>query len=247
MRSRLLSLWHIPQPVKNSYSSTHMRGKHYDNDWTTEELENFGETTQTRLGLTIPVNTEIRANQKILDYTMIEEILKKATRYAIVDCVCRTTRGNCDAPLDVCLSLDEIADKTVEAGVRNPHYVSYEEALDAVRRGHEAGLVLMAYSREGASFPKSICSCCTCCCTILGGILRFGTNMPISLVTSDRVAEHNPENCMSCGACVNICHFEAWENNNGVTVYHPERCFGCGNCSASCPADAITMKPRNQQ
>lgn len=230
--------------MKTPYDPNHLRDKRYPNDWTHEDLEKFSETTKTRHGVTIPLNVEIKADQKILDYSSIEEILKKAQRYALFDCICRTRRGNCDAPLNVCIALDEVADKTVEAGELNPRYATYEEVLEAVKKGHREGLVLMAYSREETPYPTSICNCCTCCCTILGGILRFGVNMPISLITSDKVADHDAEKCISCGACIDRCHFDAWENVHEEIVFHQDRCFGCGNCVTTCPSRAITMKQR---
>ena len=89
--------------MKTNYPSEHLKEKRYPNDWRIEELEKFSESTKTRHGTTIPVNIEIKANQKIINYDGIEELLKKASRYAVADCICRTERGNCDAPLDICI------------------------------------------------------------------------------------------------------------------------------------------------
>ena len=176
--------------MKESFNPDHLLGRRYSNDWTREQLEGYASSTTTAHGVTIPVNVEIEANQKILDFSSIEEILKKASKYAVVDCVCRTTLENCDAPKDVCLAFDEYADKTVENGERNPRYLTYEEALDTVKRAQEAGLVHMAYTNKNEDYPNSICGCCTCCCGILGAVMRFGVSLPFPLVTSDKIAEY---------------------------------------------------------
>ena len=231
--------------MKESFNPDHLLGRRYSNDWTREQLEGYASSTTTAHGVTIPVNVEIEANQKILDFSSIEEILKKASKYAVVDCVCRTTLENCDAPKDVCLAFDEYADKTVENGERNPRYLTYEEALDTVKRAQEAGLVHMAYTNKNEDYPNSICGCCTCCCGILGAVMRFGVSLPFPLVTSDKIAEYYSGKCISCGICVDRCHFDAWEKVDGKMVYRPERCFGCSNCTTTCPTQAIQMTPRN--
>lgn len=232
--------------MKRKYPSDHLEGRLYPNDWTLEDVEGYASTTKTRHITTIPVNLEIQADQKILDYSSIEEILRKANKYAIVDCVCRTIRQNCDAPKDVCLVLDEDADRLVEAGERNPKYVSYDEALDAVKRAQEAGLVHMAFTQEDKPYPTSICGCCTCCCGMLAAALRFKVAVPFSLVTSDKIAAYNADQCISCGVCIDRCHFDAIEMVDNRIIYDAERCFGCGNCTTTCPTQAITMINRNQ-
>ena len=230
--------------MEGDYKSNHLEGKRYPNDWTQEDMEGYASTTKTRHVTTVPVNVEIEANQKIIDFSTMEQILKKASKYAVVDCVCRTSLENCDAPKDVCLNFDDAADRIVKAGKRNPRYISYDEALDAVKRAQEAGLIHMAFTSENEPYPGGVCGCCTCCCGMLGAALRFKVAIPYSLVPSDKIAEYDREKCMSCGTCIDRCHFDAFEMINNEIVYHADRCFGCSNCTTTCPPQAIKMTPR---
>lgn len=178
--------------------------------------------------MTIAVNVAIKAEHRVLDLSSMEAILREADPISLEDCDCRTRRGNCEAPLDVCIGIDDAAEYQIEREKRNVRKVTLEEALDALRRSHEAGLVHMAYTLEGDDHPKVICSSCSGCCHTLSGLLRFGI-APIVL-TSDKVAEDNKGLCSGCGVCADRCHFGAREMVDGSLVYNPEQCFGCGLC-----------------
>ena len=232
--------------MEKPFKPDHLQGRRYPNDFEKEMLEGLAKSTSTVHGVSIPVNIEIEADQKIIDFESMEKILQKASTYVLRDCPCRTTMGNCDAPLDVCIHLDDYGDKTVEEGSYNARYVSYEEALDSVKRAQKAGLVHMAYTKKDDPYPKAICGCCSCCCGNFAGILRFGIDFPFPLVTSEKIADYDVDVCNGCGVCVDRCHFDAWEIVNGSIVFHPERCYGCSNCTTTCPTQAIKMIDRNQ-
>ncbi|NLB54021.1 MAG: 4Fe-4S binding protein [Syntrophomonadaceae bacterium] len=55
-------------------------------------------------------------------------------------------------------------------------------------------------------------------------------------------AEINPEKCISCGLCQDLCRFEAIDEK-----YHVDglSCEGCAFCSRVCPVGAIKMLPHN--
>jgi heterodisulfide reductase subunit A-like polyferredoxin len=65
--------------------------------------------------------------------------------------------------------------------------------------------------------------------------------------TSGTVAETNPMNCSSCGACVALCPYNAPFFTEegffaGKTEINPVLCKGCGLCVASCRSEAIHLK-----
>ena len=54
------------------------------------------------------------------------------------------------------------------------------------------------------------------------------------------VAEIDPEKCIQCGRCVEVCRF------NAISDYavDPIHCEGCKVCVVNCPVEAIEYKPR---
>ena len=214
-----------------------MEGKRFENDWTMDELGDI--YADIEKAVTVPVNVKIEAEHRVLDLSRMEEILRDAELIVLQDCGCKTMRGNCDAPRGTCISLDAVAKDALKDTRYNPRVVTLDEALEALRTSHEAGLVHMAYTMEGDEYPSPICSCCPCCCHTLSGLLRLGL-APVVL-TSDKVAVDDSERCTNCGTCVSRCVFRARMMVDGVMAYDPAKCFGCGLCVSTCPANAITL------
>jgi ferredoxin len=192
-------------------------------------------------GITLPVNTMIEADHAVYDLSEAKAILGKARKIVVGDCPCRAEHHNCDAPLNVCLSLDEQADISLRNGGNNRE-VTLDEALSILKGSHEAGLVHMAYVAKGADKPKVLCSCCACCCNTLGPMIMRGT---FELILSSKyLAEDNHEGCTACGVCVHRCIFGARKLVDGELVYDPSRCMGCGVCVSTCSTGSILMVPR---
>ncbi len=62
---------------------------------------------------------------------------------------------------------------------------------------------------------------------------------------SGELAEIDPEACIDCGKCAEICRFDAIANENGSYRVKALDCEGCGYCARICPTEAITMQPQN--
>ena len=215
------------------------QGYRFENDWTFEELKE-GEG-DWKSAVTIPVNVEIEAEHRVLNLETVKGYLREADQIVHLDCFCREKRHNCDAPIDVCIYLNdraELALNSVELQYRNPSKASVDEALEALVRSYEAGLVHMAYAYKQDEI-NVICSCCSCCCEALSSVLRFG--LAPHLLTSGTVSITDVSNCDDCGDCVDRCHFGAREMVNGEMVFNPEMCFGCGLCVSTCPTKAIAL------
>ncbi len=218
-----------------------LSGGRFENDWSTEKLEDiYSDISQA---VTVPVDIKVETEHRVLDLGRMEEILRGAETIVLQDCGCKVERGNCDAPRDVCLSIDEAAGYEVDSGRYHPRKINLDEALDALRRSHEAGLVHMAYTMKGDDSPKIICSCCPCCCHTLSGLLRFGIAKHV--LRSDMISETDRDACTDCGICEERCHFDAREMIDGRMVYNPDQCFGCGLCVTRCPVHAIRLVEKN--
>jgi ferredoxin len=208
-------------------------------DWTREQLEK--EFVGKMKAITIPVNYSISGKQKILEMGELEEILRNADMIAQEECYCRKKMRNCIEPMDGCLSIDDEALDSIKR--KKAKQITVEEALDAMKRTYDAGLVHMAYIFEGKDKVEVICSCCSCCCHSLSAALRFGYSNHV--FSSKYIATHNRDNCENCGTCVERCQFGARELVDDELVFEKEKCFGCGICLDTCPEDAIEMVERS--
>jgi len=208
-----------------------------DSDWTKKELE---DQIGSMRAVTVPVNMQIKGEQRIFVLAEMEKILKEARLIALGECGCRRKLAKCDKPLDVCITLDESAEDETKKGLSRK--VGLTEALEALKRSHKAGLVHVAYMIEGKQKPDLICSCCSCCCHSLSALIRFG--MPNAVATSKYIAQDDPEKCISCGKCVERCQFRARHMEDGKKIFDKNRCFGCGLCQTTCPTKAISLMVR---
>lgn len=62
---------------------------------------------------------------------------------------------------------------------------------------------------------------------------------------SGLLAVINPDACTNCGACADVCRFEAIPVVDGQHIVELLDCEGCGYCPRVCPEDAITMVEQN--
>jgi Pyruvate/2-oxoacid:ferredoxin oxidoreductase delta subunit len=209
-------------------------------DWTREHLEEH--YINRMRAVTIPVNVSFSGMQPILDMGELETILRNAKVISQGECYCRKKMGNCIEPMDGCLTLDEEAKEDIEKHGAKP--ITVEEALEAMKRTHDAGLVHMAYVYKEQDKPWVICSCCRCCCHSLSAALRFGYSDHV--IFSNKIAEQDSDLCNDCGACEDRCQFQARVMENDALQFTPEKCAGCGLCLSECSTEAITMKDREE-
>jgi ferredoxin len=213
------------------------QGYRFDDDWPPENQEYIFQNYKE--AVTIPVDVEIEADQYVLNFDNVKEILSKAKLISLMDCGCRTIYRHCDAPLNVCLDMNEVAERHIGMGWARE--ITLDEAMKVLEQTHESGLVHMAYSHGEfyqPGFVNSVCSCCSCCCGVLSGILRFG--LAPHLLTSTSSTETDTSACTNCGLCIDRCQFGAREINDNKMSFYKDLCFGCGLCVSTCPANVIT-------
>ncbi|MHA2196074.1 MAG: FAD-dependent oxidoreductase [Promethearchaeota archaeon] len=103
-----------------------------------------------------------------------------------------------------------------------------------------------------AQWPKNIQDSIAQANGAAGRASRFLSAKEIK--TSGIVAESNPEMCIGCGKCAEVCPYNAIElieltqdfEEVSLSVkksfIHPALCKGCGTCAATCPNSAIIVK-----
>lgn len=210
-------------------------GRVLKNDWTTDEID---EIIADYKAVTIPVSISFEGRQRVLNLKEAEKILRKARVISVGQCECRVKLKNCDAPTDVCLMVDHSAEKSIQEGARR---ISVPEAIEILKKSHQAGLVHMAYEMKDHQL-EALCSCCSCCCHTMSAMTRFGYEGVVGC--SGLIAEHDRSSCDDCGICAERCQFGAWGFVNDEIRFYPPRCAGCGICASSCPTHSIKLVKR---
>ena len=182
-----------------------------------------------------PVHKAIESGIEILPYEKLSDILREAETIAVMRCPCRVRGRRCNNPLEVCISLNESAERLLERRVARE--LTKEEALSIFNICEDLGLV---HQVDNASHGVSwICNCCTCCCIYLRAQIFLGRKH--ATVKSRYSSVVDPELCDGCGLCVDRCNFGAIKMVNSKLVIDEEKCFGCGLCVSKCPTNAIRL------
>ena len=150
---------------------------------------------------------------QVLDHELATEIVRRADRVAVGLCFCRhkmAHAGNaCDAPQEICLSLDFAADSLARHG--HARLVEPAEAAALIEQAWDLGLVQVAENVR--RHPKFICNCCSCCCDFLLAARRFTLLHPVA--SSGFLPVVDPARCTACGRCVAACPVAAVEITAG--------------------------------
>jgi Na+-translocating ferredoxin:NAD+ oxidoreductase subunit B len=198
---------------------------------------------------TIPVNKSITVEHNIAPYHQIRPIIENAPGpFVVLNCICRLNAKARRAPCqktqrsETCLGFGNLGATVLRR--KHGREVSREEALAILAKNEEEGLVLQP---AGAQNPEFVCSCCGCCCGMLG--LHKKLPHPVDFWTSSFYAEVSEERCQKCGKCVARCQV------NAVTLSGPEgraqvnlsRCIGCGLCVTTCAPEALNLVKKEKE
>jgi Pyruvate/2-oxoacid:ferredoxin oxidoreductase delta subunit len=183
----------------------------------------------------------------VLDFERASAIIGDASHLAVGLCYCRHKMEHvgkaCDAPLELCLSLNSAAETLTRQGIVRP--IDRVEGLDLLAEAYEHNLVQFAENvRCGVSF---ICNCCRCCCETMIAARRFAVLRPVHTTRFMPVLDEQA--CSGCGRCTEVCPVEAMRQElPGVTpVVDRSVCIGCGVCSRSCQRRAILLTVRPER
>lgn len=210
-----------------------------------EELRQVYGETQTKAFRFIPAAPSFDpGSHAVFPFEMMEELIKRVQRIALVHCPCRATaqligKKRCNHSLETCIKYDDLAEYLIEKGIGKE--ITRQEALHIIKRSEEAGLVhLVDNAREGI---KHTCNCCGCCCWAVGTIRRKKVPRDVLMATYF-LRETDRERCTGCGACVDICPVQAVRMEGDFAVVDQAWCIGCGVCAIPCSFGAVKLARR---
>jgi len=151
------------------------------------------------------------------------------------NCDCRILAGNCDSPVDTCISLRNGINTMSHRGWSKR--LTKEQAKDVVRRADAAGLVHTVN-------PNSVCNCCVDCCYLFRA-QRTRQGDAAVWPAASMSAHYEADSCIGCGICVDRCPFGAFTQGDAGITFGASRCRGCALCVQTCPTGAIQMKRRD--
>ena len=254
-------LYVLPPPMAGFFEFTLMRvrsdidqqalSENYQQYCTVEDDFMFALFNQeTQVGR-IFVQEPLLPKAEVLDFERASEIIRSSTHRGIALCYCRqkaqTLDHVCDAPLDICMTLNGPAESLIRHG--HARAVEIPEMLEQLHRAYEHNLVQFGENvQNGVNF---ICNCCACCCEALTGARRFSSLRPI--YSSSFVPQLDPHLCTGCGKCARVCPVEAvslvsahlpGQPRAMTAKIDPDLCLGCGVCARTCPQKALSLVPR---
>ncbi|MFQ5987258.1 MAG: 4Fe-4S dicluster domain-containing protein [Dehalococcoidia bacterium] len=203
----------------------------------------FGD--KTPLFKVVPAETSLPVDVEISPYERASEIVREAKVVGLADCLCRKERmltGHpCDSPKDeICIVFHPWAEAYIERGIAKE--VSVDEAMKAIDRAEQAGLVRCTTNNK--KNPLFMCQCCSCCCGILRGFVDFG--LPRAFAHSNFVPAVSKESCDGCGDCIKICTMHALDLRDDKAKMDGTRCIGCGLCATACSNGSIVMRRKGE-
>ena len=195
---------------------------------------------------TVPVNKSIPVDRPVATHDHIRGLIDDSRGpYVLLTCICRKLKTMQRKPCkqtsraESCLAVGETAAMFLERGTGRE--VTQEEALASLAESENEGLVFQPSNTQHAEF---ICSCCGCCCGMLG--LQKLLPRPVDFWTSNFFAVVDPAACVKCGKCVERCQVGAvaLTGRDGSAAIQRHRCIGCGLCVTTCPTEAMTLRQK---
>lgn len=197
---------------------------------------------------TIPVTKSIRPQHHVSTFDEVTVLLDKAEApFGILECICRQKRALLDDPCKVtdrketCFVAGEVAEICLRNNIGRK--ITREEGMAILEKNQKQGLVLQPSNTQKAEF---ICSCCGCCCGMLG--MHKGLPKPVDFWASNFYAVVDTDQCDGCGNCEKRCQVGAARVSAKTQqcAVDMNRCIGCGVCVPTCPNKAISLmkKPK---
>ena len=154
----------------------------------------------------IPVEKAIDAVSESVSVEHLSHWLQKYDKFCSMVCACRKAQrirgeGVGDIEGHMCIGVGDIAEFLVTSG-KDARYITREEALEIIERAERKGYVHQITNLDGPNRIVGICNCSAGSCYGLRTSQLFNTpNMSRSAYR----AHVDPEKCVACGKCVEVC------------------------------------------
>lgn len=210
------------------------------------ELRTFHEMVKDRdfpQGMrVVPVNVTIEAQNQVMAFEDVKNMVEEAHAIAVTNCSCRTIHGITDVPMEVCMQLNKAADYALERGTGRA--LTKPEAIEILKMCEEEGLVHCVENKYGLGHV--ICNCDNVGCGNWGHDRAYVKKFTAPSRFKARV---EPELCTSCETCMDRCFFDAitMEGPDDTALIDAEKCMGCGICVPTCPGEAIAYEEIRQK
>ena len=155
----------------------------------------------------IPVEKAIETENQTASVEHISHWLKKYEgKYAASPCSCRASRaklgeGCGDDPEGWCIAVGDMADYVVGTD-KGGRYITYDEVMDILQKAEDNGFVHQITNIDGEQKIFAICNCNVNVCNALRTSQLYNTP---NMSRSAYVAKVEPENCVACDRCVEVC------------------------------------------
>ena len=154
----------------------------------------------------IPVEKAIDACSTSVSVEHLSHWLQKYDTFCTMVCACRKAQrirgeGVGDIEGQMCIGVGDIAEFLVTSG-KDAHYITREQAMEIIERAERKGYVHQITNLDGPNRIVGICNCSPGSCYGLRTSQLFNTpNMSRSAYR----AHVDPEKCVACGKCVEVC------------------------------------------
>lgn len=181
-----------------------------------------------------------------------ERIFSIASSITVIPCICRMHAPGATAE-EVCvlvttqpiepLLAEAFADYANGPDLEDFHRVGKTEAMELLRRCEERSLMHSVWTFQ-TPFTAAICNC-----NLESGCMamRLTAGYKMKLMwRGEYVARIDEDACTGCGACAELCPFDAIDSEGGVARHRVTDCWGCGICRTACVNAAITLVDRRE-
>ena len=228
---------------------------------TPEFIQDFDEyTSSKKFGLefisttlpqmrTIPISKSIQPQHNVSTFDEVAVLLQKAEApFAVFECICRRKRElmgeSCQVTdrKETCFAFGSMAQAALSSGIGRE--IARDESMLIFEQNQKQGLVLQPSNTLKAEF---ICSCCGCCCGMLG--MHKSLPKPVDFWASNFYAVVDSDFCNGCGSCEKRCQVGAARvsEKKQQAAIDLNRCIGCGVCIPTCAKNAMSLQKKHAE